>query len=217
MIVKKALKPKKTGGGTVNVTYQGNTDAYTREQVDAIIQRLASDEVKTLEPFGTRTNEIILRNAYGNNAKYDIVATNNYNTYLYEVDPDQLIEITTTGTGYGSSTLLAGAFYNSRTTLDNTTAVASAYNNADSRKVIGTAREVVPTGAATLAITSHSNNTVTVKTLDFSRLGAVEDRQKNAVIPYNEWFNPYFDGQIAYDSNGNTYLAYNNQWQQINI
>ena len=145
-----------------------------------------------------------------------MVATNNYNTYFYEVEPYQVIEITQTGTGYGSSTLLAGAWYSSDSTIDHTTAVASAYNNADSRKVIGTAREVVPANAVTLAITSHKNNTVTVKTLKFSRVGEVEDKLNNAVIPYNEWFSPFFNGQMAYDAtNTKTYIAYNNQWKLI--
>ena len=217
MVVKKAIRSKKSGGGggVTNITYNG-VDTYSREQVDAMMKDLSGDEVKSLVPFGTRTNEIILRNATNGYAKYDVVATNNYNTYFYEVEPDQLIEITQTGTGYGSSTLLAGAFYNSDTTLDHTTAVSSAYNNADSRKVIGTAREVVPSGAVTLAITTHKNNTVTVKTLKFSRVGEVEDKLKNAVIPHNEWFSPFFNGQLAYDAtNSNTYIAFNKQWKLI--
>lgn len=217
MIVKKALRPKKSAGGRVtHITYTG-TDSYSKEQIDIIFKELASDEVKMLLPFETRTNEIILRSAASGYSKYDIVATNNYNTYLYEVQPSELIEITSTGTGYGSSTTLGGAFYSSDTTVDSTTALASAFKNADSRKIIGTAREIVPQGAVTFAVMSHKNNTVTVKSIKFSRLGAVEDKLSNIIIPYNEWFNPYFNGQLAYDSTtGNKYFAYNNTWIQIN-
>lgn len=190
------------------------TDVYTKTETDDLISGICEDTITELEPLNIQTNQIILRNNYDSYFKYDVIATNNYNTYLYQVESGQLIEITQVGNGYGSSTLLAGAYYSSDTTTDNTTAVASAYNNADSRKVIGTCREIVPTGAVTLAITTHKNNTLTVKTLEFSRLGEVEDRLNNSVVPYNEWFDPYYNGQYAFDGT-NYYLAVNGSWVKI--
>ena len=188
---------------------------YSKNEIDEMVSDFSEDKTTVLQPIQSLTNKIILRNTYNGSVKYDIVDTNNYNTYVFGVEEGQLIEMTQVGTGWGSTTVLAGAYYSSLTTLDNTTAVASAYKNADSRKTIGTNRELVPAGATALAITTHKNNTLTVSNLVFSPFGEVEDKLNNIVVPYNEWFKPFFTGQLAYT--GNTfYVGINGNWVQIN-
>lgn len=216
MIVKKALRHKKSGGGTVSVTYNTNTDTPSREQFDTIIQQLAGDEVKTLTPT-TMTSRIMLRNAYNGGVRFDIIDYGtNYDTYVYDVQPGDVLDVVVTGTAGGSATFLAGAFYNDNETLDHTTAVAAAWNAVDTRKVVGHSRITVPDGAVVFAISQYVRNTVTVKLVKFSRIGAVEDKQNNSVIPYNENIPPFFDGQMAYDAtNSKTYISFNNQWKLI--
>lgn len=188
----------------------------TVTQMDAAntaIATIKDDEVTTLTPT-TKTGDMILRSAYDGSVKYDLYQySTNYNTYLYEVNEGDILDVVVAGTAYGSATFLGGAWYNDSTTVDHTTAVDSAWNNADIRYILGHSRLTAPTGAKTLAITQSQLNTVTVKRLNLSRLGAVEDMLANNVTAYNEHIPPFYDGQHAYDSaTGNVYMGVNGAW-----